>query len=321
MKRPLIRILRAVLVAFVLLNGVVFWHTWRMTHFGPPETEVKEQGGVAKLFRGMQVPKSMVTLPAPRFSEAAQTVDFVTRDGVKLEAWVIPAAGSRGVVMVFHGYVGSRSGMLGEARALHELGWSVVVVDLRGSGGSDGFVSTFGWREAEDVTAGTNWARRQWPEAQIVLYGKSMGAAAVLRAVATEGVRVDGLILECPFDRLVTMIGRYYEILGLPAFPLAQLSLVWGGVQHGFNPFRHNPVSYANAVTCPVLLLEGTRDPYVRTYEARRIVAAMRGPTTFHIFESGGHGEYSKSVPDEYRKTVADWLARLAVSQKSDTGR
>jgi alpha-beta hydrolase superfamily lysophospholipase len=59
-------------------------------------------------------------------------------------------------------------------------------------------------REAEDVAAAFVYARESWPGQPIVLYGVSMGSAAILRAVAVEGVRPAGLILEGAFDRLLT---------------------------------------------------------------------------------------------------------------------
>jgi uncharacterized protein len=36
--------------------------------------------------------------------------------------------------------------------------------------------------------------------------------------------------------------------LHIPPFPLAELIIFWGGVQHGFNAFAHNPVTYAAQV-------------------------------------------------------------------------
>jgi hypothetical protein len=322
MRRPLIRILRATLVAFILVNAIVFWHTWRMTHFVPPGTEEESSteasglGRIAMLFQGVKVFKSVIPMPAPVLSMPARTVSFMTRDGLELAAWDIPAIAPRGVVIVFHGYAGSRWGLMSEARVLHDLGWRTLLVDFRGCGDSDGFATTLGWDEARDVAAATSWARHEWPEAALVLYGKSMGAVAVMRAVATEGVRPDGIILECPFDKLVTMIGRYYQVINLPAFPLAQLSLVWGGVQHGFNPFRHNPVTYAAAVTCPALLLNGNNDPWVKPDETRRVAAAMRGPTECHIFKDGGHADYWRDVPEEYRQVLGVWLNQKIGTEK-----
>jgi uncharacterized protein len=86
-------------------------------------------------------------------------------------------------------------------------------------------------REAEDVAAAFAYARESWPDQPIVLYGVSMGSAAILRAVAHEDVRPAGLILEGAFDRLLTTTRHRFHAVGAPASPAAELLLLWGSVQ------------------------------------------------------------------------------------------
>src|SRR5436190_1124861 len=86
-------------------------------------------------------------------------------------------------------------------------------------------------------------------------------AARVVRAVATEKLSPAGVVVECPYDRLLTTVKHRYGQMGLPAFPAAQALVFWGGVQHGFNAFRLNPVEYARQVRCPSLVIAGRSDP------------------------------------------------------------
>jgi uncharacterized protein len=309
-------------ILFVAANGIAYRHAWRMTHFVPagartnsPE-KLSALDKVAVLVRGVEIPRPEDGQVRAEFSPPARTVNFVTRDGVKLEAWDIPAQAERGVVVMFHGYAVSRTALLGDASVFHELGWRPVLVDHRGSGGSDGSVTTLGWREAGDVSAAVDWARREWPGAKLIIYGQSMGAVAALRAMATEHVQPDGLIAECPFDTLLHTVGHRYHVMGLPSFPFAELLVFWGGLQHGFNGFAHRPVEYARAVNCPALVLDGERDAWVLPDEARSVAAAMGGPAECHIFRQGGHAGYWSDVPEEYRQVVSAWL-----NQRIGTGK
>lgn len=292
MKRWLIRIIVVLAgTLFVALNAVAYRHAWLLTHFVVTGSKTKSPEKLTRLeklwtlARGVEIPKPEVGPVRAEFPQPARTIQFVAGDGTKLEAWDIPAAtNEQGVVLLFHGYAVSRSSMLGEARVLHDLGWRTVLVDFRGSGGSDGFVTTLGWTEIMDVAAAVNWARHEWPDARIILYGQSMGGAAALRALATQRVRADGVILESVFDELLTTVGHRYHAMGLPALPFARLLLFWGGRQAGFDALAHNPVEYAKMVDCPLLVLAGEHDPWVRPDEAQRVAAAMRGPTQCHIF-------------------------------------
>ena len=312
MKRPTRKQLCVTLtVLVVLLNFVAYRHAYRMTHFvaqgertrSPEKLTVLQRVDV--LVTGVEIPKPANT-STPQTSY--RTVTIKTTDGQRLEAWDIPATDGADVALMFNGYAVSKDSGLPGVRMLHELGWRVVLVDFRGTGGSDGTVTTLGWREAKDVAATVAWAREQWPLSKLVLFGNSMGAAAVLRAIATERVEPSGLVLEAPFDRLLTTVGHRYTVMGLPAFPLAQLLVFWGGMQLGFNAFAHNPVNYARSVHCPTLMVSGANDPWAREAEVRAVAGAIRGPVTVSIFEGVGHGSCCGASPEKYKRILQDWL-------------
>jgi len=270
---------------------------------------------------GVSIPRPECELIDPSLPQPEQTVHFSTRDGAQLEAWIIPSQDNHTVALLFHGHASAKSGMLGEARILHDLGVGSMLVDFRGSGGSDGMDTTLGWRESADVAAAFEWARKQLPDKELILYGVSMGAAAALRAVAVEGIRPEGVVVECPFDNLLTTVGHRNEQMGLPVFPIAHLLLFWGGLQHGFNAFTLNPAEYARSVTSPALVMDGENDPWVKPSEARRVAAAMQGPTQCVIFTGGKHGGFWWDEAGDYRSTLATWLEAHAFNQKIGNGK
>jgi uncharacterized protein len=189
----------------------------------------------------------------------------------------VPHVWPRGIVALFHSYATSRASLLHPARTFHDLGYAVMLVDFRGSGGSSGADTTLGVREAEDVAATVAYMQQHWPHPPIVLYGVSMGSAAIMRAIAFHAVQPAAVILESPFDRLTHTTRHRFEAMGLPAFPATDVLLLWGSVQQGFNAFDHNPVEYARSITCPVLLLYGAHDPRVTEAETQAIFEKLAG--------------------------------------------
>src|SRR5262249_45805933 len=160
---------------------------------------------------------------------------FPGDDGIEYEGWHIPCAESKGLVVLFHGYAACKCELLSEASALRELGYDTFLVDFRASGGSSGYETTVGYREADDVAAAVDYAQAQFGFSRVVLYGRSAGSAAILRAVSLNRVYPDGMILECPFDRLLSTVQHRFSAMGVPSFPAAQLLVFWGGVQHGYS--------------------------------------------------------------------------------------
>jgi alpha-beta hydrolase superfamily lysophospholipase len=303
-----------VVVPLVLLNAVAFMHARAFTRYAPGESADgygrEPLGGWQKarlLFTGVTVPR-----PENRYTPADWRLPFTTHTiasgGATLEAWHVPAEQPRGLMLLFHGYATCKASLLPEAAAFRAMGYASLLVDFRGSGGSSGSDTTIGAHEADDVAAAVAYAREQWPGRRLVLFGPSMGAAAILRAAARGGVGPDAVVLECPFDRLLTTVEHRFTMRGLPAFPFARLLLFWGGVQHGFDPFAHNPVEYAAGVRCPALLMHGARDRHVAPAEAEAVYAALAGPKRFALFAEAGHQPYCWEWPERWCEVVSGFL-------------
>jgi alpha-beta hydrolase superfamily lysophospholipase len=214
-------------------------------------------------------------------------------------------------VALFHGYAASKSTLLTTASAFHQLGYATLLVDFYGSGGSSGSGTTIGVKESRDVVAVLEYMRRTWPGRKIVLYGISMGGAAVLRAVAEHGVKADGLIIEATFDSLLSTGKKRFRAMGLPASPFAELLLFWGGVQNGFDAFAHNPVDYARAVKQPALILHGEKDERTTVEEARSIAWAIGAHARFIAYDGLGHMPIVEARREDWSRDIAKFLDEI----------
>jgi fermentation-respiration switch protein FrsA (DUF1100 family) len=137
-----------------------------------------------------------------------------------------------------------------------------------------------------------------------------MGSAAILRAVAKEGVQADALVLESPFNSLLDTVGNRFGAMGLPAFPGAPLVVFWGSVQEGFNGFEHNPEQYASSVQAPTLILLGEQDPRVTVSQGRAVYNALKGPKELTIVPGAIHELLYDAAPSLWKASVGGFLAR-----------
>lgn len=211
--------------------------------------------------------------------------------------------------LLCHSYSGSMCGVLEAAAVFHKLGWEAWLVDMRGSGGSDGDRTSIGYFEAIDVA--TAWRAMGTPQ-PIVIYGQSMGSAAGLRAVAVHGMRPAGMILENPFNRMKTAVDNRFRSFGLPAFPFSDLMVFWGGAQQHFWGFSHNPEEYARSVECPTLLMVGEKDTDTTPDQVASIARAIRGPHRQVTIPGLGHqGLLDDETPGTV-EPVKELLAEVA---------
>lgn len=283
------------LLGAVLLNLAAYAHVHRMTHFLEQGTATPSPGELGPLERlttllvGIELPRPRNDTTPASLELPFETLHLPTTDGLTLEAWWIPRPGATDLALLFHGYGASKQSTLREAQALGRLGFNTLLVDLRGAGGSEGLVTTLGWHEAQDVVAATRFARQRFAPERVLLYGASMGAVAILRAVAVHGLEADALLLEAPFNSLLDTTANRFHQMGLPAFPCAQLLVFWGGWQHDFDAFELAPESYLEAVRQPTLLLFGGADPDVTATDRHALLQRAPALVQSRTFSAAGH--------------------------------
>jgi uncharacterized protein len=145
---------------------------------------------------------------------------------------------------------------------------------------------------------------KQQNEQNIILFGTSMGAAAV----AEFQIKPDAAILECPFGSMYKTTCARFQQMGIPCFPMADLLVFWGGVQQGFWAFSHNPQDYAKQVNFPVLLLYGEKDQDVSRDEIDTIFKNLNGPKTLKTYPEAGHINYLLQYKTEWVNDVSAFL-------------
>ncbi|MEL7314081.1 MAG: alpha/beta fold hydrolase [Cyanobacteria bacterium J06559_3] len=274
------RWLSLIIVVTISINGPAYLLAYHMTHVHVPGTI------------GIGVPKpSLTAKPSDR------GLDYVTHripisDSAWLEAWLVPtpAATALGTVVLFPGNLGTKSSQLiSPAQTFTSLGYDCLLVDFQGVGGSSGNTVTIGMKEAQDVVRSLTYAQSIGLSSPTILYGVSMGSAAILRAIALENVTPDAVILELPFARMLNAIRSRLRHHHIPAFPTAELLLFWGSVQHGINGFGHNPVNFAKSVNCPTLLIHGEQDKWTTVAEIEALFANLTASKQLVISPDGGH--------------------------------
>lgn len=310
-------ILLVILAGFVILNLLAWKHARAMMQFTetgeitkPPE-ELSLMEKINVLLTGVRIPKPKNSETPAHYGLTFETHHFPGFDGLKLEAWYIPAQPAKKIILLFHGYAKSKQELLPLASEYNKMGCACLLTDFHGSGGSAGNSTTIGVFESDDVTAAFNYTRRKWPNRSPILHGISMGGAALLRAVSRDGLSPSAVIVESPFNNLPTTTRNRFNAMGLPSFPAAELLLIWGGVQQGINPFKHNPARYAIGVTCPALVLHGESDPFVSMEEAREVFDSLAGRKYFESYRDTGHTLLLKALPGKWRKDIAGFLHKI----------
>jgi len=286
---------------------MVFNHAYKFTHFSESGEKIRPENlsflqKIKVVFLGIDNPR-----PA---NDKRPTSDFETiiiPSHELLEAWLIPNEKNNGLVLLFHGYSGSKSGHIDYSNEFQKLGFSTLLVDFQGCGGSTGNKTTIGIEESRDVKESFDYIKDRFPEEEIILFGSSMGAASILKAISDYGISPDKVILECPFGTMKATMKKRFQAMGLPSFPAAEILLLYGGAINGFNGFKHNPRDYAKELLVPTLLLHGGDDKRVLVPEVTEIYNNIKGEKELKILEGCGHEVYLNCASKEWKRTVASF--------------
>ena len=304
------RLLRALLVLFILLNIIVICHAYKFTHFyDVGEVVVKDHSAktgwdkTKEILFGFNAVKQVNDAPGI----AVDTVYLETESGLRLQAWEIRTDSAKGTVALFHGHGGKKSSLLPEAAVFTSLGYNVVLLDFRAHGASEGNTCTIGYKEAEDVKLVYDHIAAGG-EKTIVLYGISLGGATVAKAVHDYDLHPTKVILDMPFAELTGAVEARLKMMHLPGQPLATMLTFWGGVENGFWAFDHKPYVYVRALKCPVLLQRGRLDPRVTQEETELIYNNLAGQKTMVLYETAGHESLCKKETIKWTNAVTSFL-------------
>jgi len=213
----------------------------------------------------------------------SENFDVKTSDGTLLHGWKVRPANANGDwVVLFHGVADNRTGTLSYAEMLRH-GYSVVMMDARAHGESEGSMATYGWLERDDSRSIDDALFASNEVGHLFYLGESMGAAIALQSAAVDP-RVAGVVAEASFANLREVTYDYAgleisPLLGKTLFrPATMVALAAAEKEGGFKAQNISPVKAVAARPFPVFLICDANDRRIPCRHSRMIYNATAGP-------------------------------------------
>lgn len=184
-------------------------------------------------------------------------------DGTRLHGEVYDRQRKHWVIVV-HGYTSNAEEMTLYVRTFLERGYNVLAPDNRGHGESGGHYIGMGWHDRLDVQTWITHILKRAPEADIILFGVSMGAATVMMAAGTQlPSNVKAVIEDCgytsAYEEFRYQLGRFH----LPPFPLIAFTSLFCRLFAGYWIGDASAVRQVSKTQLPVLFIHGAEDAFV----------------------------------------------------------
>lgn len=254
----------------------------------------------------------------------ALSVAFEADDGVSLNGYFVPSLESppRLAVVLVHGLFRNAMELETAASMFHDLGAEVLLLELRNHGKSGRANATFGRDESDDVLAATRFLRsRSRQETPLVLYGVSLGAAAVALA-APRVERLGGIVLDAPMTSLEeTANNLMREGIGLFE-PYCSLSLFGLQVVNHFDLDDVRPEQSVRALPddLPALVIGGSDDfrtPPEMVTQVYQALPQEGGVKELWILDGARHAKVWQVDPSGYRMRLERLVDRVVARFRS----
>ncbi len=247
------------------------------------------------------IPGRALTATPEAVGLAYEDVTLTTEDGVTLHGWWLPGETDT-TLLFFHGNAGNISHRLHSLRQFRSLGMSVLIIDYRGYGQSEGRPDEQGtYRDARAAWRHVTEQRGVAPR-DVVVFGRSLGGAiaAWLAAQKSPGA----LIVEGAFTSIPDLGQELYWYL-----PVRWLSR-----------FHYPTREYLASTDSPVLIVHSRDDELARFHHGEALYESVAGNAQL-LELTGSHNEASLRDEARYLDGIAEFLGGqgLAVIGRSES--
>ena len=288
----------------------------------------------------------------------AEQMRITAGDGTATEGWLIPPpenvrtqlqhqdadsdaaatdAQSHTTLVLLHGLGANRQDylefglQLQQVAAQAELPLELALMDMRSHGSSGGDYFTYGYHEAQDVTALIDVLETQQissnPESAnpTTAISQSQSPKRISRNYAILGISAGGAVATAAAaqdDRLTALItiGTFADLPETAAAQTQMLPALWRDrIFHKaeaiaqFNIVKASPAHSMAKVKVPVLIAHGSDDGYIPFINAEQLYAAANEPKRLYPIAGADHADMVSRRGDALRQEIVEFLKAALV--------
>lgn len=220
--------------------------------------------------------------------------------------------------IVVHGYTSEGELVSSKAKYFYDMGYNVLVPDLRAHGKSEGDYIGMGWDDRIDVI---DWAKliiKSNPKAEIVLHGTSMGSATVLMASGEDLPKnIKAIIADCGYTSVWEQFSyQLKDLFDLPSFPIMNISDIVGRIRAGYSISEASAITQVAKSETPILYIHGDKDDFVPYYMMDELYDATKSEKEKLTIKGAEHANSDLVNPELYWNTIKNFTDKYVKNDK-----
>jgi len=294
----LVKILKIAIPALLALGGII-WYL--LTHIAP--------------YMIINPPRITEKFTPEDYGLAYEKLAINSIDSLKISAFHIKAkSASNNVIILVHGIGSCKEHLIPSARMLSEMNINAIALDLRAHGESDGQYCTYGYYEKHDIRRIVDNLLAENPEANIGIWGNSLGGAVALQALEDDK-RIKFGIVESTFTELDKIVFDYQKRFtgGIGFKSVTDYVLRKASKIASFDPNVVKPIISASNLEQPVFLAHGDSDDNISvTYGKELFQALTSAESKCFIVAGGEHWGLAETGGEKYVDSIKNFISKNA---------
>ncbi|MBQ6621612.1 MAG: alpha/beta hydrolase [Mogibacterium sp.] len=218
-------------------------------------------------------------------------------------------------ILISHGYTDNHFGSLKYTKMYLDLGFNVILYDLRGHGQNELTHCTYSIRESRDLKVLIEDCRKRFPDAKVFgIHGESLGSATSI-AVLKYKPEIDFVVADCGFSEIRSVMAAGLRGMHLPV-GLVGLASVCAKIRYGHYFEEMRPIDSLQDNEVPILFMHGTDDDFILPFHSENMNEANKGYSELHMIEGATHAASVLADPDRYRECVEAFFRTIGVLQE-----
>ena len=233
-------------------------------------------------------------------------------DGYQLHVQYLanPSPSDRFIILS-HGYTDNRFGALKYGKIYLDLGFNLIIYDLRGHGENEHTFCSYSIRESVDLDVLVEETRLRYPHLTCLgLHGESLGAATSV-ACLKYFPPVDFVVADCAFARIAPILEAGLRSMKLPTCLLRSASLA-AKIRYGYAFSEMSPIDSLAENQVPLLFIHGADDTFISPENSEEMAKADPGYHELFLVPGAAHAQSVLTDPEGYAKAVSSFLASIS---------
>lgn len=232
-----------------------------------------------------------------------------SEDNYKLAGYIVKCENPIGCIILSHGISCNHATMLWNVELLKRNNYDVLLIDQRGYGNSSKTISTYGFKEVNDMVLWIKYLRNLNYN-RVGILGHSMGAAIAL-LTCKEIYKPDFIISESAFSNLKELVK--FQIRGKKLLPTILISIVniMCKLLNGFSLGEIDILRAIKDTNIPILFIHGKNDSVIPSYMSKSMAEATKNEMIYiNNCDHYIHKDIKSSLV-EYENIISKFLSRV----------